>query len=240
MDNSDKRYLNAEEVRQEHVDVLGPELGPVYHDLYNQCLWLHVKWQQFVELYGTKPERIKLLNRTARLFFRIVHTTLWEDTLLNLARLTDPAFSGIGKNKKSNLTLQCVPGLVADETFRADIQALVDTAIAATAFARDWRNRRIAHRDFALAISTGAQPLAPASRKSVDDALKAVSRIVERLNEYYLKSDLRLELVTQTTANDAMTLLYVMRDGLEADENRRRRIRERKMEPDDLKPKAEI
>jgi hypothetical protein len=69
-----------------------------------------------------------------------------------------------------------------------------------------------------------------------------VSRIVERLSESYLKqTDLRLHRITQTTANDATWLLYVIRDGSEAGENGgSRSIRERKMAPEDLKPLPEI
>jgi hypothetical protein len=52
-----------------------------------------------------------------------------------------------------------------------------------------------------------------------------VSRIVERLSESYLKqTDLRLHRITQTTANDATWLLYVIRDGSEAGEKRRQPI----------------
>lgn len=239
--SAEERYIDAEGVRQQHLDALGPELGPVYHDLYNQCAWLYVKWHQFLVLYGTKPERIDLLNRTAPLFFRIVHDTLWEDTLLNLARLTDRPFLGFGKNRKASLSIQCLPDLITDEEFKSEIQGLVDTALTATAFARDWRNRRIAHRDLELAIKEDAKPITPGSRKAVDDALASISRIVERLSAIYLKQpDLRLHWINQTTANDAISLLYVIQDGLEADEKRRQRIRERRFEPQDLKPPAEI
>lgn len=48
------RDMNAEEVQKQHLDILGPDLGPVYHSLYNDCVWLHVKWRQYVELYGIK------------------------------------------------------------------------------------------------------------------------------------------------------------------------------------------
>jgi len=94
--------------QKEHLDALGPDLGHVYHALYNECAWLHIKWHQYLVLYGTKPERIDLLNRSAGLFFRIVQDTLWEDTLLHLARLTDRPTS-MGKN---NLSVQRLPSLI--------------------------------------------------------------------------------------------------------------------------------
>src|SRR3990172_2638130 len=100
------RTSSADEVEEEHLDKLGPDLGPVYHALWNECAWLHVKWQQYKELYGTKPERIDLLNNTARVFFRVVEDSLWADILLHLTTLTDPPKS-VGKE---NLTICRLPG----------------------------------------------------------------------------------------------------------------------------------
>lgn len=225
-------YRSAEQVEKDHLKRLGPALGPVYHALYNECLWLHVKWHQYVELYGTKRERIQLLNRAARHFFRIVQDTLWEDTVLNLARLTDPP----GTGSKKNLTIQCLPALLGNQKFRLEIQRLVNDALKATAFARDWRNKRIAHRDLATTLQKGSAPLAPASRNDIQKALEAVSRVLERVT----KSEIAFNLVTDTLANDARWLLHVLRDGIEAEEKRRQRFRERKLEPEDLKPPRDI
>jgi hypothetical protein len=234
-------HMNAEEVRQQYLTVLGPELGPVCHDLYNQRVWLHVKWHQFLELYGNTPERLDLLNGAAPVFFRIVHDTLLEDTLLNLTRLTDPAFFRDGDNQTARLTLRSLPGRISEDSIRAEVEELIKAAISATAFARDWRNRRIAHHDLNLSLNVNAKPLAPASRDLISDALAAVCRPVERVSELYLQqTEVRLNRITETLGGDAVSLLYVIRDGLEADVKRRQRIRERKFEPDDLKPLAKV
>ena len=225
------RYLTPDEVRKQHIERLGPALGPVYNALYNECAWLHVKWRQYVQLYGLNPERINLLNHAARLFFRVVQTTLWEDTLMHLARLTDNPGSG----SKKNLTVRSLPPLIQDKIFRMEIENRIDEAIKATTVARDWRNRRIAHRDFALQLKTGAKPLTSASRNDVEVALKAVSRITESIAKFYFKSEARMDWVTETVSHDAVSLLYVIRDGIEAEEARLKRIRERKFTPEDLK-----
>jgi hypothetical protein len=174
-------------------------------------------------------------------FFRIVHDTLLEDILLNLTRLTDSPSFGEGKNQRRRLTLRSLPTRISEDSIRAEIEELVNAAISATAFARDWRNRRIAHRDLTLALNINAKPLAPASRERISDALAGVCRPVERLSELYLtQSEVRLERITETLGGAAVSLLYVIRDGLEADAKRRQRITERRFEPDDLKPLSEI
>jgi len=221
---------SADEVRQEHLHVLGPELGSVYDALHNEYAWLIVKWRQFVELYGITSERVDLLNRAAGLFFRVVQDSLFEDVLLTLARFTDtPRSMG-----EVNLTIQALPPLVRDPVLRDDMEALTGAARVATDFARDWRNRRIAHRDLALAVKGEAQPLALATRSQVEEALKAVSRVLNRVHEFYFESEIRYDIISLAT--DAVSLLYVLRDGVEAEERLQERVREGRTNPEDYLP----
>lgn len=203
-------YMTAEEVRQQHISVLGPELGTLFYYLYNQCAWLHVKWRQFVDLYGTDQERIDVLNQAASVFFRIAQGALFHDILLNLTRLTDRPVS---INGQKNLTIQSLPALISDRAFRTEIKRLIKLAVASTEFARDWRNRFIAHRNFELVMNGGAEPISRASRDDIDAALQAVSRVIERVGGFYLKSELHLDLAG--APHDAESLLYVLRDGLQ-------------------------
>jgi hypothetical protein len=220
--------LTADEVRAEHFTTMGPHLGPVYHALWNEVVWLHAKWKEYKELYGEKPTRVDLLNRTAGLFFRIVQDTLWEDALLHLARLTDPPRSA----GKENLTLLQLPSLVDDHGLRGHLDALLTQAQAKTAFARDWRNRHIAHRDLAKALGEGAKPLTEASRNHVDEALRALAAVLNRVGAFYLKSETVFDVITPMTGSVA--LLHVLRDGLAADERRLARLRAGQPDPDDF------
>jgi hypothetical protein len=228
------RNLTADEVREEHLASMGQHLGPVYHALWNEVTWLHAKWHEYEELYGAKPARLDLLNRAAGLFFRIVQDALWEDTLLHLARLTDPPWS----SGKENLTILRLSALVDDGALREQLDALLTEAQLKTEFARDWRNRRIAHRDLAKALGEGAKPLASASRNHVDDALRALAAVLNRVNSFYLKSELVFDVITPMTGSVA--LLYVLRDGLAAEERRLARFRAGRPDPDDLGPEAAV
>ena len=42
----------AQQVRDEHVSVLGPDLGSLYNALYNEVTWLHAKWNQYRILFA--------------------------------------------------------------------------------------------------------------------------------------------------------------------------------------------
>lgn len=222
----------AEQVKAERIEKLGPKLGPVFHALSDDVAWLQVKWAQYRELFGTSPERIELLNSAAGLFFRILQDTLWEDALLNLARLTDPPEI----RGKHNLTIRALPELCDDPALRLTVSQLVDEALAATAFARDWRNRHIGHRDLLLALESAAKPLSPASRADVSAALSAIHRVFNELTERLFDSTLADDVITPATGAEA--LLYVIRDGLEANDARRARIESGRFTEDDLQHRA--
>jgi AbiU2 len=144
-------YQTAEEVKTANIAKMGEPLGVLYSALWQAVTTIHFYWREYVELFGTKPERIDLLNRAAPTFFRMLQDELWESSLLHLARLTDPATSQ-GKADRSNLTIQALPALIADAKLKGEVDKLIAEAKKQTEFCRDWRNRHIAHRDLKLAV----------------------------------------------------------------------------------------
>ncbi len=62
-------HLTDEEVRRNHIVKMGDELGSQFNRLSNECTWLHLKWSEYVALYGVKPSRVDLLNASAGGFF---------------------------------------------------------------------------------------------------------------------------------------------------------------------------
>lgn len=220
---------DADQVRQAYVDAMGPELGNIYFNLWNECAYLHCKWKEYRTLFGTNSERIAVLNRAAGTFFGIVQRTLWDDILLHICRLTDPPRS-VGKD---NLTVTRLPQMV-DEKIKAEIQTLLDECIANCRFAQDRRKRRIAHSDLHLAIGhPDAAPLTPTSRKSVEKGLATVANLLNAIELHYTASTVMYNV---PTIENAKSLLYVIRDGLLAEENRKKRVRSGNHEPGDISP----
>ena len=226
-------YKTPEEVEQQYVDSLGRDLGRIHHLLVNECSWLHWKWGEYVTLFGSRPERIDLLNQAAGAFFRIVQDSLWEDVLLHISRLTDPPKSA----GKDNLTLQRLPQLVAPEA-RAEVQRLLSECLAKSEFARDWRKRHIAHRDLHLALDERSVPLAEASRLAVGDALESIAKLLNVVESYYLKSEVAYELTSPL--ENAESLLYVLRDGIDARKRQQRRFETGQLDPEDMNPPSAV
>jgi hypothetical protein len=81
-------HRSSEEVLEHYVSDMGPNLGPVFHRLWNDCVWLHLKWREYRSVFGSSEERIELLNSAARGFFGIVQDVLWQDILLHICRFT--------------------------------------------------------------------------------------------------------------------------------------------------------
>ena len=225
-------HKTAEEAKKEYIACMGEDLGKVFHALWQEMAWLHMKWGEYVELFGEKPSRIELMNRAAPRFFRIVQDLLWEQTILHIARLTDPS-STAGKD---NLTIQRLPELIEDTELVAKLSELIKVAIQSTEFCRDWRNRRIAHRDLHLAVKDGINPLKPASRKMVKEALITLVNVLNAVTLHYQKSESFFE--GCYGCDGAESLLYVIDDGLRADEERKKRTQRGEYNKEDLKARA--
>jgi hypothetical protein len=163
------------------VEKMGPQLGPVFFALHKEVVWLHAKWQEYRELFGHSPERVELLNRSAAFFFRVIEDSLWEDVLLHISRLTDPSRT----TGNENLSVQCLPPLVADLALRAHVGRLTAECVAKAAFAREHRNKRLAHADLAHTLNRKAIPLSGISRAHVEEMLLSFRELMNLVDNRY-------------------------------------------------------
>ena len=210
---------------------MGTELGAIYNALWQQLAWLHSKWAEYVDLFGTKESRVALMNEAAPRFFRIVQDSIWDDVLIHIARLTDPPKSA----GRANLTIQRLPALVG-AAVKAEVNGKIAVALTRSAFARDWRNRRIAHGDYELALDLSAAiPLAPASRQMVREALESLCDVINAVGLHYLDSTSFFD--SRSSHQGAVSLLHVIAAGLEAERERSARIQSGQIDLSELRPR---
>src|SRR5690606_20410820 len=134
---------SQEESQGEYLAAMGVDLGPVFFALYKEGVWLHAIWQEDRTIYCPSPEQLKVANRAAGFFFKIVQDELWDSVLLRIARITDsPRSAG-----RANLTIRAFPGLIADADLRLQIEELIRISLDKAEFAREHRHKRLAHRD---------------------------------------------------------------------------------------------
>ncbi|WOH74020.1 hypothetical protein RX330_02535 [Bradyrhizobium sp. NDS-1] len=208
----------AAEAKEKYIKVMGEELGTQYAELWQELAQLNIRWLEFIELYGTKKSRIELMNRSTGHFFRMVQDCLWEGLMLHIARLTDrPVSFG-----RTNLTLHNLPALIPDVALKRKLEALCLDATNKTKFARDWRNRHIAHRDLDLALGTTAKPLPAVEIRQVNDALGCFTEILNSIAGPYLHSTTSFK--HGVRLHGAIELLYLLDDGHALQAERRRRL----------------
>lgn len=220
----------ADEFKSQCVQKMGEKLGSQYSALWQELAVLHLNWNEYVELFGTKVQRVEMLNRAAPMFFHMIQGEGWEACLLALARLTDPPKSA----GRENLTIQNLPALIDDAQTKAEIKELIEVALKATEFCRDWRHRHIAHRDLSLALKEPTKELAEGNRTKVNAALKAIADVLNAVQGHYLDAFTPFDFASPH--NGAVTLLYVIHRGLKANEEREARILKGEHSENDLDP----
>jgi hypothetical protein len=181
--------LSAEQVRERSIAAMPAPLGEIHYALHNEVAWLHVKWKNYRALFARDQETIDLLNAAAPAFFHALQRMMWEDVLLHLCRLTDPPKS-VGRD---NLTVRRLPDTTPDPNLQNQVRPLVDDVNQRTQFARDWRNRRLAHRELPPTSGQAAQPLASISRQQIEDALGAIRRTMNCIEQHYLHAPVSYE-----------------------------------------------
>jgi hypothetical protein len=169
---------------QQCQSAMGPALGDLHFLLWQELSWLNLTHSEFKQLFAGGNDHIALMNKNGRDFFSLVERLFWHELFLGLCRITDPPRSA----GKDNLTVQRVPSLIADAPLREGVQLLVDGAVGRTAFARDWRNRQIAHRDLLKSMDPELHPLSPATRQDLDEAMLALARVMNAVELPLLNS----------------------------------------------------
>jgi hypothetical protein len=154
---------------------MGPKLGPIFHRLNNDNAWLHLKWNEFLELFAKSPAQIRDLNTAAPGFFHQVQDLWWDDLLLHIYRMTDKRADVL-----SVYSLLREAPLVLKPTITSHI-AIIKPA---TEFARRARHNSIAHRN--LDVALGVAPLTLGSRNDVRGALRVIDDLLHAVEHHFL------------------------------------------------------
>jgi hypothetical protein len=168
--------MTTAQVKAHYIDKMGKTLGEPFHYLMQDAALLHLRWNEYVALFGAGPQRVAQLNRAAPGFFHLVQDSWWDDLLLGIARITD--------DRADVLSVVHLPKL-AKVAIRDEVKAQLKRLLAAVVFARDNRNRSIAHRNLDLTLSRPAKPLAPTSRALMKGAMKELDALLYFVDNHY-------------------------------------------------------
>jgi hypothetical protein len=205
----------AEELKQYRINVMGNDLGLLFDSLYNEIVWIHYRWIEYHELFGEKETRIDIMNKTAPFFFFMIQKVLWEDLLLGVSRITD-------KEKvagRRNVTILAIPNYLNDVKFKVEVENKIQEIIKESDFCRDWRNRRISHKDHGLSIDNeNTTPLKPSSRLKFKNVLEKIHELVHLIEKRYFNSETGFKYLTSDRGS--VHLLQFLEDGLNYNNDR--------------------
>jgi len=190
---------------------MGPELGHLYHELEEEVDWLQQKWNEFRELFGKGQERIDMLATVASNFFFMLHKLMFEDAMLHLCRLTDPPAT----KGRRNLTFMALTDAVTDPALKIQVAAQLSKIEDDCEFAREPRNRRLAHADLELFRNETVGP--KILSEHVEDALKSMRGLLGLISQRYGYPPS----VLLKDPFGAQSLIYYLESGARAEKLRR-------------------
>jgi hypothetical protein len=213
-----------EERKQYFVQLMGEELGSYFNLLDYEVRLLYAKWNEYVVLFGKNKEIVDLLNKAAPLFFYYVQETMFDDTILHIARLTErEELSG-----QKNLTIQGLKDRVVKGEIESVVEKLTEEAKDKAGICKKIRNKTLAHRDIKWAKKK-AHPLNKVSRKQVKKAIDAIAAVLKAIWSHY-KEGSKIEFKMTEKQAGAYALLYVIDDYLDANEELKKQFMAGKVE----------
>ena len=136
------------------------------------------RWKIHDQLFGSGPDNVDLLNASGSNVFHLLQALFIENVFLTLSRLTDKGQQGAFENiSLPSLVEKASRGLTEER--RDDLGNRMNALSRAVKNVRTHRNKRIAHRDAATAMSEKALP--SVSYGEVDYALQLTRELMGEL-----------------------------------------------------------
>jgi len=184
------------------------DLGALYGTLEREVQWLHAKWKIFYQLFVVSEERVKFLGNKAPGFFGIIQEVLRDDIFMALSRLTDPPRTGNKENLSLERFVEQLKESEESDFYRGVSKQLNRIQSHCKPF-RDWRNRKIAHRDLPTALEYHPDPLPGINREMIEDALRMIAGLLNRVLKHFEDAETAYEPVF--LRGDGNTIVHYLR-----------------------------
>jgi len=151
---------------------------------------LHLKWLLFSQLYEDE-EIVELLNESAPTFFGVCQSVFLNDIILSISRLTDSSKTG----DKENLTLARIVDIIDPSSVQLKTELVETLEIVKNScdFARNHRNRRVAHTDLKTYFQDHPEPLLSITREKIEEALLGLRAFVNKVELHFTQNEMGYE-----------------------------------------------
>ena len=173
----------------------------MYGALHDDLAELHARWTVFSQLYATNEARVELLNASAPRFFRLCQDVFINDIMITISRLTDPRQT-FGKDNLSMERLVALVDKPKHPDLKGEVERLLTEAKSKCRFARELRNRRLAHSDLFTRLQGPTGSLPDATKRQVEEALATLRAIMNAVEVYFEDNTVLYEQVLMTGDGD--------------------------------------
>lgn len=200
---------DPDDVAEIYRKAFPPGSGDLFFSLWNDVVFLHLDWATYRSLFGTSQERFDTLNWAAGQFFNTVYRVLWNDIIMRIARLTDPATSGRGRDNASlqgllkKLEGKVPPNVATD--WEVDLSSLRSAA----GRIRVLRDKTLAHADLKTALHYDENPLPGISRADIEGLLLAIRKLMNAVERHFRDVSMHFEW-SIPALGDAESLIAVL------------------------------
>jgi hypothetical protein len=233
-------YRTPEKIKQNYVQCMGASLGARFYSLYHEIAMMYLEFTEFESLFVEKGEnsnKIELLNKTAPTLFCVVQKKLIEGIILHITRITDPPRSKRGEHEC--LSISRLPKLIKEKKLEGakekdcdveekmereilqPIRKLINDTIEHAVFAREYRNKFIAHSE----IQKTLENVNPIEQVTLAKMRVVINDIIEVFNKVLKLFDRsKVEFENSLGIKGAESLFVIIESGLKAQTERKKRI----------------
>jgi len=147
---------------------------------------LRYTWMNFRFLFAGEKKHVDMMNAAGPGFFAMTQRMIFDDVILAICRLTDPAANRSQENTTLKRLLQATDWQTSDPAKHVVFSTKITAVDVACDGCRQHRNKRISHAD--LAFSQKALTLPEATMKMIDGAVAGIEDFIRDIN-YELHPD---------------------------------------------------
>lgn len=188
---------SAEEIANDCTSEFGLEDGQIVLKLTNSVSQLSLEWRAFLYFFCGPKERVAVLNQASGLTAQLLQNLLWDNALLKIRKLTDPAI----QSGKLNLSLEQLVRIAKDNK-QLNISSSFAGLKLSCKTSRLYADKYIAHTDLAHAIGDDTVMVV---RRDTTAAVKAIMEFVHGFHSRV--RDVHYKLLPLTSVNDEQQFL---------------------------------
>lgn len=147
------------------------EVGHLFGYIKNRLVHVRLKWRIYRAFFATNVQRIELLNEISGITARVIQDALYDDVILSLCRMADPARS-MNKERRENISLQLLIELIQPSPSHSELVVLGQRFRQACKPLSYHRHKFLAHSDWLAHFDQDAD--VGVSRRQIEEAIEAL------------------------------------------------------------------